>query len=175
MIKLAIDLGSSMTKIYRADTNSGVVLAEPSCVAVVGDEEIKAIGKVVVDYKNKNGENSIYAYVFDYASPNVYEIKDNYFFKNLQWTEAEIKSILDLYFIPNIRDIAYVPFELDMIGLLYLEAGDYVNILTKDGGINSFILNRSISGIHSMKDFISAKGKELNVDISDKSIVTEGE
>ena len=45
MIKLAIDLGSSMTKIYRADTNSGVVLAEPSCVAVVGDEEIKAIGK----------------------------------------------------------------------------------------------------------------------------------
>lgn len=137
--------------------------------------EVKAIGKVVVDYKNKNGENSIYSCVFDYASPNVYEIKDNYFFKNLQWTEAEIKSILDLYFIPNIRDIAYVPFELDMIGLLYLEAGDYVNILTKDGGINSFILNRSISGIHSMKDFISAKGKELNVDISDKSIVTEGE
>ena len=43
MIKLAIDLGSSMTKIYRADTNSGVVLAEPSCVATVGDEEIKAI------------------------------------------------------------------------------------------------------------------------------------
>ena len=29
MIKLAIDFGSSMTKIYRADTNSGIVLAEP--------------------------------------------------------------------------------------------------------------------------------------------------
>lgn len=53
MIKLAIDLGSSMTKIYRADTNSGVVLAEPSCVAVVGDEEIKAIGK---DAKNLIGK-----------------------------------------------------------------------------------------------------------------------
>ena len=36
MWKLAIDLGSSMTKIYRADTSSGIVLAEPSCVAVVG-------------------------------------------------------------------------------------------------------------------------------------------
>ena len=47
MIKLAIDLGSSMTKIYRADTNSGIVLAEPSCVAVAGGSEeiVRAIGK----------------------------------------------------------------------------------------------------------------------------------
>ncbi len=55
MIKLAIDLGSSMTKIYRADTNSGVVLAEPSCVAVVGDGDIKAIGK---DAKNLIGKTA---------------------------------------------------------------------------------------------------------------------
>ena len=46
MIKLAIDLGSSVTKIYRADASNGIVLAEPSCVAVSGAErEIKAIGK----------------------------------------------------------------------------------------------------------------------------------
>ena len=35
-----------MTKIYRADTSNGVVLAEPSCVAVYGeDKQIKAVGK----------------------------------------------------------------------------------------------------------------------------------
>lgn len=57
MIKLAIDLGSSMTKIYRADTNSGIVLAEPSCVAVVGeDEEIKAIGKEAKNLIGKTAE-----------------------------------------------------------------------------------------------------------------------
>ena len=56
MIKLAIDLGSSMTKIYRADTNSGVVLAEPSCVAVVGDEQIKAIGKEAKNLIGKTAE-----------------------------------------------------------------------------------------------------------------------
>ena len=44
MIKLAIDLGSSVTKIYRA--GSGVVLAEPTCIAVAtGTREIRAIGK----------------------------------------------------------------------------------------------------------------------------------
>ena len=46
MIKLAIDLGSSVTKIYRADASNGIVLAEPSCVAISGEERtIKAIGK----------------------------------------------------------------------------------------------------------------------------------
>lgn len=56
MIKLAIDLGSLTTKIYRADTNNGVVLAEPSCVAVVGESQtIKAIGK---DAKNLIGKTA---------------------------------------------------------------------------------------------------------------------
>lgn len=46
MIKLAIDLGSSVTKIYRADANNGIALFEPSCVAITGEEEtVCAIGK----------------------------------------------------------------------------------------------------------------------------------
>ena len=44
MIKLAIDLGSSVTKIFKI--GSGVVLAEPSCVAVAsGTVNVKAIGE----------------------------------------------------------------------------------------------------------------------------------
>ena len=43
MIKLAIDLGSSMTKIYRADTNSGVVLATGG---------FSANAKMVAEYNN---------------------------------------------------------------------------------------------------------------------------
>lgn len=58
MIKLAIDLGTSMTKIYRADTNSGVVLAEPSCIAVrEGDQTIKAIGKEAKNLIGKTAES----------------------------------------------------------------------------------------------------------------------
>lgn len=57
MIKLAIDLGTSMTKIYRADTNSGIVLAEPSCVAISADgEKIKAIGKAAKSLIGKTAE-----------------------------------------------------------------------------------------------------------------------
>ena len=57
MWKLAIDLGSSVTKIYRADTSSGIVLAEPSCVAVAGEErEVKAIGKEAKSLIGKTAE-----------------------------------------------------------------------------------------------------------------------
>ena len=57
MIKLAIDLGSSVTKIYRADASNGIVLAEPSCVAVSGAErEIKAIGKDAKKLVGKTAE-----------------------------------------------------------------------------------------------------------------------
>lgn len=57
MIKLAIDLGSSVTKIYRADASNGIVLAEPSCVAVSGlEREIKAIGKEAKKLMGKTAE-----------------------------------------------------------------------------------------------------------------------
>ena len=57
MWKLSIDLGSSTTKIYRADTSNGIVLSEPSCVAVVGEErEIKAIGKEAKNLIGKTAE-----------------------------------------------------------------------------------------------------------------------
>lgn len=48
MIKLAIDLGDSVTKIYRI--GNGIVLAEPSCVAVnIETGKIKAIGQNAKD------------------------------------------------------------------------------------------------------------------------------
>ena len=104
MIKLAIDLGSSMTKIYRADTNSGVVLAEPSCVAVVGaEQEIKAIGK---EAKNLIGKTAEYT---DIIYP-VYEGKIvnmplatamlKAFFKRIDMKPAALRRAQVLFSVP---------------------------------------------------------------------------
>ncbi len=43
-MKIAIDLGSSTTKIYSTNAGNGIVLVEPSCVALV-DGEVRACGK----------------------------------------------------------------------------------------------------------------------------------
>ncbi len=56
MIKLAIDLGSSITKIFKI--GSGIVLAEPSCVAVASETNtVKAIGE---DAKRLIGKTAEY-------------------------------------------------------------------------------------------------------------------
>ena len=56
MIKLAIDLGSSVTKIFKL--GSGIVLAEPTCVAVAsGTSTVKAIGE---DAKRLIGKTAEY-------------------------------------------------------------------------------------------------------------------
>ncbi|MBQ9729828.1 MAG: rod shape-determining protein, partial [Clostridia bacterium] len=53
MTRIAIDLGSTVTKIYQ----DGVVLAEPSCVAVSGiDREVNAIGKEAKQLFGKTAE-----------------------------------------------------------------------------------------------------------------------
>ena len=55
MIKLAIDLGSSVTKIFKL--GSGIVLAEPSCVAVAsGTSSVKAIGEDAKQLIGKTAE-----------------------------------------------------------------------------------------------------------------------
>ncbi|MBO4989480.1 MAG: rod shape-determining protein [Clostridia bacterium] len=56
MNKIAIDLGSSVTKIYKI--GSGIVLSEPSCVAMnTADSTVKAIGE---DAKRLIGKTSDY-------------------------------------------------------------------------------------------------------------------
>ena len=45
-----------MTKIYRADAGNGIALAEPSCVAVNVDREVKAVGKDAKKLVGKTAE-----------------------------------------------------------------------------------------------------------------------
>ena len=51
---------------------------------------------------------------------------------------------------------------LQMIGLPYLEAGDYLLIDDAGGGIvDTYILRRTLSGIQTLSDSISSVGGEI--------------
>ena len=103
MIKLAIDMGSSMTKIYRADTNSGVVLAEPSCVAVVGDEEIKAIGKAAKNLIGKTAEftNIVYpVYEGEIVNMRLAEAMLKEFLSRIDIKSSALKRAQVLFAVP---------------------------------------------------------------------------
>ena len=105
MIKLAIDLGSSVTKIYRADTNSGVVLAEPSCVALSGesDEDVRAIGK---EAKGLIGKTAKYTKIISpiyegkIANPRLAVLMLKEFLKRIDVKKSELRRAQVLFSIP---------------------------------------------------------------------------
>ena len=105
MIKLAIDLGSSMTKIYRADTNSGIVLAEPSCVAISGDAdgEVRAIGK---EAKSLIGKTAKSKKIIDpiiegkIVNPRLAMVMLREFLKRIDVKKGDLRSAQVLFSIP---------------------------------------------------------------------------
>jgi hypothetical protein len=72
----------------------------------------------------------------------------------------------------QIKDKIYRPHSTIMMGLPYVEVGDTVTCITNDDAVESFVFNRTLSGIQALKDDISAPGnqkrseaKSLGVDI----------
>ena len=102
---------------------------------------------------------------------SVYDMTDNAFLKALSVTKDDlngdtlqdyIEDLLDAYFIPNVQDIAFVPVDLQMLGLPYLEAGDYL-VFDVGGGetIGTYIMSRTMSGVQLLMDDVQSQGGEI--------------
>lgn len=138
------------------------------------DYEVQPYGAVRVNYKNRSGNDEVLSYRFNRKNRNVYHFKDNYIFKTRPggWDPADIRALLDAYFIPAIDGIEYVPFEAEITGLPYMEAGDVVTILTRTGGIEAFVFRRILKGINCLTDSLEARGDEVNEADEDDSATT---
>lgn len=126
------------------------------------DYEVKPFGTVVCSYVDENGEAQTLVYQFDAEAENTYYMTDNYVLQNTQMSEADLKAFLDEYFIPNISNIMYYPTEIEMQGMPYLEAGDTLQVITEEGGFETIILQRTLSGVQSLTDSVDATGDEVN-------------
>lgn len=102
MIKLAIDLGSSETKIFKI--GSGIVLAEPSCVAVAsGTNVVKAIGE---EAKRLIGKTAEYTTIVspvceaDIVNENAAAIMLTYFLKKIEIGPAQATKTEAVFAVP---------------------------------------------------------------------------
>ena len=102
MIKLAIDLGSSVTKIFKI--GSGIVLAEPSCVAVAsGTRAVKAIGQEAKLLIGKTAEYTTIVFpVFeaDIVDGPMAAVMLTYFLKKIGIGRAQAKRSEVLFSVP---------------------------------------------------------------------------
>lgn len=154
--------------LYPKEAN---VIADRSLYSDLYYEEytVKKYGKIIVPFKNDKGEKEDFIYRFNYDNENVYDMSNNYIFNNLVFAKDEIKTILNNYFIPNIEKITYVPADITMKGLPYIEAGDIINVITQDSGFETIVWQRVLKGIQALTDDITATGDEVNSDRSDIS------
>jgi hypothetical protein len=72
----------------------------------------------------------------------------------------ELQAITDNILL-QVKNKFYRPHSTTMIGLPYMEVGDSVTIITSTDAIESFIFKRSLTGINSLKDSISASGNQV--------------
>lgn len=111
------------------------------------DYEVQSITGIQI----RQEENDIGVIVGE--NDNAYVVEDNF----LVYGKAseELRGVADKL-LGRIAGVVFRPCELEAKALLYLEPGDYVKIYTNRMIFCTYILNRTISGIQSMKDSISS-------------------
>ena len=102
MIKLAIDLGSSVTKIFKI--GSGVVLAEPTCIAVsTSSGTVKAIGEEAKLLIGKTAEFTTIVFpVFeaDIVNEEMAAVMLTYFLSKIGVTRSRARKAEVLFSVP---------------------------------------------------------------------------
>lgn len=86
-----------------------------------------------------------------------YDISDNYYIKETPLLESQVLDILKTL-ASNIENIRYMPADIDLKGLPYIEAGDIVQVITKDGGFETIVLQRTLTGIQQLNDNYESRG-----------------
>lgn len=128
------------------------------------DEYTRLYSKVICTYKDSETQENTYAehVIIEVEAGeedkyHIYDISDNYLIKENTFTEEQITEILSNIAL-NIEGVRYMPADIDLIGLPYLEAGDVVRVITTDGGFETIILNRTLSGIQRLNDNYESRG-----------------
>jgi hypothetical protein len=138
------------------------------------DYTVQDYGKIQIKKNSDSNETKSiveWQYVGDSNKKNAYIIEDNIFYCHSAMeyeydSMAEVSEMLENMYL-RIADMGYVPHDTDAVGMPYLECGDRIILLTENGGIETFIFSRNLSGIQSMQDNFEAKGDEYNEQIND--------
>ena len=146
-------------KLLRIDNTSPVSIIPGEYSQMWFDEyDVEPIGTIRYSYTDEAGEEQIVDYVFG-SGASVYDMTDNAVLKLMEGADpATIEAMLDASFIPYIGAVNFVPIDLAMKGLPYIEAGDALSVTAQDGTVcDSFALRHEISGIQALEAQIDSE------------------
>lgn len=119
----------------------------------------KKIGRVSYTYEEAgeqyDGETTI-----DSSATGSYSLSQNKALELMEdRTQANIEKVIKNNFAPNVTDAFYVPVDLTMRGMPWLEDGDPIRIQNDGGDIDTYVLKRTLSGVQHLVDDIEAQGE----------------
>ena len=150
--------------LYPNDPSGGIYEGNHYISAWYDDDYTKLYDRVSVTYKNKEDKE---AYDFCQIVPEdtpgyqpdhyqSYSLSDNYIIQNCTFNPVKISAILETLG-QHMKNIRYMPAKVEIKGMPWLEPGDVIVIRTRDDGIETIILERDLSGIHTLKDTLESK------------------
>lgn len=156
------DLYPSET-LYPREASGGILTKGNYLSAWYDDEYTKPYDRVSVSYKNTDEEEMYAEYLlvdiesdtYNASDYQAYSLSENILIQNGTFTEAQITGILQTVG-ESLRNIRYMPCEIDAVGMPWVEAGDGLEIVTKNGAFDTLVLNRRINGIQRLIDNIEA-------------------
>lgn len=86
---------------------------------------------------------------------NLYVISENFLLYGM--TAAELEAIADNILL-QIKNKYYRPHNTVCIGLPYIEVGDALTIITSNDAIETFVFQRTLTGIQALQDEYTASG-----------------
>lgn len=159
--------------IYPQDPNGGV-LFKSSYISASYNDIIVKYDRISVSYEDLSGntqsvyiqlvddiknkpetisDTNICSYINNYNPDEytTYSLGYNTLIQNGRYTIDMIYKILTTLGL-ELKKIQYMPADIEAQGMPWLEAGDAIGIETKDGGIVTYILRRTLNGIWFLKD-----------------------
>lgn len=115
------------------------------------DFTVKPIDKLQIREK----EGDIGVIVGD--GDNTYIVEDNFL---VYGKSAEELTVIAENMLSVIDGLEYRPFDATLVGNPCLEVGDNVRLHTKYQIIDSYVLQRTLSGVQALRDEFSAEGEE---------------
>lgn len=150
-------------------------IPEPSTSVIISGDDI--IGEEIVNnaslieqfeftFDNPNHVDPIRMRVFtltvDEYMPNgkhsSYDISSNYYVSNGRKTAKYVQGLMEKI-APNVVGTQYTPSNIECMGQPYIEAGDWVTVVTENNGFDSLILSRTLKGIQTLKDSYESRGE----------------
>lgn len=121
------------------------------------DQYTWGIGQI--DVYDENNICRFYYRNTDKKHPSIYTIADSFVFSSRKADDAEAKALLE-YMWGKTTHIRYKPYEAKTIGDLCVEVGDRIDVQCGDTTFYTYVFERHLTGIQSMRDEYSARGNK---------------